>query len=160
MSRRVERVAERLRKDLATAINTLKHPEIGFVTVTGVRVSKDLRYADVQVSVLPTRGHEDPEDSLRALRHSSGFLQAQVGKNLRLRVTPELRFELDPLGGQSADVAALIREAREGDPDHVHGPGIHAGSEAAPPPGADAPGEDAPGEEDTSEEDAGEADLP
>jgi ribosome-binding factor A len=118
MSRRTERVNERIRQELAEAIPHLKHPEIGFVTITGVDVSPDLTVADVQVSVLPTREHDKPERSMHALEQSRGFLQSKVGDALKTRETPELRFHLDESAARAARVGNLIRQARDSDPDH------------------------------------------
>lgn len=117
MSRRTARVAERIRQELSTAIPTLKNPDIGFVTVTGVEVSADLRYATVYVTALPTREQSDPEKSIEALRHSRGFLQHAVAPSLKLRVTPELRFVRDDSVERAAEVSDLIRHARATDRD-------------------------------------------
>ena len=115
MSRRTERVAERIREDLGLLLPQLKNPDIGFVTFTGVEVTPDLSVAYVHVSVLPTAEHPDPEKSLAALRHSAGFLKGRIGRSLRLRVTPELRFLKDTTAEKEAGLSALIREARETD---------------------------------------------
>jgi ribosome-binding factor A len=84
-------VADRVREVLAAAIREdLRDPRIGFVTVTDVSLSPDLRHARVWVSVL-----ENPELSLRALNHAASFLRGRLAREAGLRQTPDLRFEID-----------------------------------------------------------------
>lgn len=92
--RRSERVADLLKKEVSKVIEgDLKDPEIGFVTITGVRVSEDLRHARVLVSVL---GDDDVgEKSLGALTRARGYIRLLVGRRVRLRFTPEITFKLD-----------------------------------------------------------------
>src|SRR5207302_8782310 len=71
----------------------VRDPRVGFVTVTAVEVSADLAYARVRVSVMGN--DEDKAKSLEGLTSAARFLRAQLAKELPLRVTPELRFELD-----------------------------------------------------------------
>jgi ribosome-binding factor A len=87
-------VNEAIRKVLSDALPTLKDPRIGFVTVTGVRTTKDLSQATVFVSVL---GDETEQDrTLEGLQSAHGVLQAQVARELGTRRTPVLTFEYDP----------------------------------------------------------------
>jgi ribosome-binding factor A len=88
---RMRRVNEAVRAVLSDAITKdLKDPRIGFVTVTAVDTSPDLRHAKVYVSVLG-----DPEPSLEGLRSAHGFLQRRVAEELRLKHTPTLEFGFD-----------------------------------------------------------------
>jgi ribosome-binding factor A len=88
---RMRRVDEAVRAVLSDAITTdLKDPRIGFVTVTAVKTSRDLRHATVYVSVL-----DDVESTLEGLRSAHGFLQRRVADELRLKHTPTLTFEFD-----------------------------------------------------------------
>jgi ribosome-binding factor A len=91
---RMRRVEVALRAVLSEAITKeLKDPRVGFVTVTGVQASPDLRFATVYVSVL---GDERARcESLRGLRCAHGFLQGRVARELRLKRTPMLRFAHD-----------------------------------------------------------------
>jgi ribosome-binding factor A len=93
-SGRMRRVDEAVRAVLSDAITTdLKDPRIGFVTVTAVDTSPDLRHATVYVSVL---GSEDEVTaSLQGLRSAHGFLQRRVADELRLKHTPTLEFAFD-----------------------------------------------------------------
>jgi len=88
---RAERVAEVVREEIAAQIvKGLKDPRIGFVSVMGVRMSPDLRYANVYVSFYGSE--REKKSSLIALRNSAGWLRRELGKKLRLRFTPEVRF--------------------------------------------------------------------
>ena len=91
---RMRRVNEALREVLSARIaEGLKDPRIGFVTVTAVETSPDLRHARVYVSVLGTA--EEREASLAGLRSAHGYLQKRVAGELRLKYTPTLEFAYD-----------------------------------------------------------------
>jgi ribosome-binding factor A len=91
---RMRRVNEAIREILGDAIATeLKDPRIGFVTVTEVDTSPDLRSARVYVSVLGSP--EERESSLDGLRSSHGFLQGKIAGAMRMKRTPTLTFEYD-----------------------------------------------------------------
>ncbi|MHC4871721.1 MAG: 30S ribosome-binding factor RbfA [Planctomycetota bacterium] len=124
MAKRADRVAERIKQDLAKAIPLMKNPDIGFVTVTNVKLSDDLQIARVYVSILPIKGHEDPSLCLEAIRHSAGYLQSQIGKSIRTKVIPELKFYIDKSIETSARISSLIKEARATDADHKEDSGI------------------------------------
>ena len=104
---RMRRVDEAMRQVLGDALaQELKDPRVGFVTVTDVKTSPDLRHARVYVSVLgdlPAR-----EATLAGLRSAHGFLQGRVAGELRLKRTPELRFELDDTAERAARLEQLI----------------------------------------------------
>src|SRR5438270_5473710 len=93
MTDRLQRVSEELREVLAEEIQRLKDPRLGFVTVTGVRITPDLRKARVSYTVL---GEERDRKATRAaLRSATSRLRAAVGKEIRMKVTPELEFAED-----------------------------------------------------------------
>jgi ribosome-binding factor A len=93
MSERLERVAEELREVLAEEIGRLKDPRVGFVTVTGVRVTPDLRKARVFYTVL---GDDSARRGTRAaLRSARSHLRVALGKEVRIKFVPELEFEED-----------------------------------------------------------------
>jgi ribosome-binding factor A len=105
---RMRRVDEAMRQVLGDAAHELKDPRVGFVTVTDVKTSPDLRHARVYVSVL---GDEDTQAaSLDGLRSAHGFLQAKVAGELRLKRTPELTFELDHTAERAARLEELLHE--------------------------------------------------
>src|SRR5205085_5195611 len=108
MADRMRRVNESIRHVLSEGIGELKDPRIGFVTVTGVRTSQDLRHARVFVSVL---GSERKRvQSLAGLAAAHGVLQARVARELRLKRTPQLAFEYDPTVERGVRMTQLIDE--------------------------------------------------
>ncbi|MEJ2557624.1 MAG: 30S ribosome-binding factor RbfA [Anaerolineae bacterium] len=93
-TRRQRRVAELLHQEISLLIEQrAQDPRLGFVTVTDVEVSPDLRVAHVYVSVLGN--DEDAKQSLASLRHATGFFRHELGASLSLRYTPELEFRID-----------------------------------------------------------------
>jgi ribosome-binding factor A len=106
---RMRRVNEAVREVLSTAIGSdLKDPRIGFVTVTAVDTSPDLRHARVYVSVLASE--EGRVDTLAGLASSRGYLQARVAQELRLKHTPQLDFEYDESTDRGLRISELLRE--------------------------------------------------
>jgi ribosome-binding factor A len=108
MSERLRRVNEAVRQVLSEAVGELKDPRIGFVTVTGVKTSPDLRQARVFVSVLGSK--RSREATLAALASAHGVLQARIGSELRLKRTPQLTFEYDPSVERGVRMSKLIDE--------------------------------------------------
>jgi ribosome-binding factor A len=108
MSERMRRVNEALREVLSESIGGLKDPRIGFVTVTGVEASPDLRHATVYVSVLGSERKRVA--TLAGLNSSHGVLQRAVGSELRLKRTPQLTFEYDPTVERGVRLSRLIDE--------------------------------------------------
>jgi ribosome-binding factor A len=108
MPERMRRVNEALRQVLSEALVELKDPRIGFVTITGVETSRDLRNARVYVSVLG--GERKRERSLAGLSAAHGVLQARVSRELHLKRTPLLAFEYDPAVEQGVRMSQLIDE--------------------------------------------------
>ena len=106
---RRERLGDQLRVELADLIQReVRDPRVGFVTITEVRMSGDLQYARVFVSILGDE--EQTRESFRALERAGGFLRAQIGRRLELRRVPELRFALDETLDTSARLDALLGE--------------------------------------------------
>ena len=104
----MRRVNEALRAVLSEGLLELKDPRIGFVTVTGVETSADLRHARVFVSVLGSERKR--ERSLAGLAAAHGVLQARVGRELRMKRTPQLTFEYDPSVERGVRMTQLIDE--------------------------------------------------
>jgi ribosome-binding factor A len=108
MTERMRRVNEAIRETLAEALGELKDPRIGFVTVTGVETSSDLRQARVYVSVL---GNERKrEKTLQGLDSAHGVLQAKLATELRMKRTPQLAFQFDPSVQEGMRMSQLIDE--------------------------------------------------
>ncbi len=109
---RMRRVDEAVREVLSHAITVdIKDPRVGFVTVTAVQTSPDLRTARVFISVLgdqPVR-----ERSLAGLRSAHGFLQRRVAAELRIKHTPTLEFVYDDSLDRSLRINELIQEEAE-----------------------------------------------
>ncbi len=114
-SDRMRRVDEALREVLSDAIaKDLQDPRVGFVTVTGVKTSPDLRHARVYVSVL---GDEQArEASLAGLRSAHGFLQGAIAAQLSLKRTPTLTIHFDESVQRGMRISALIDERAEPEP--------------------------------------------
>ncbi len=108
---RTERVGEEFREILAEAIQKLKDPRVGFVTVTGVRVSPDLKHAWVYYTAL---GDEKAQAGTRAaFRSATPHLRRELGRQVRLKVTPELHFEEDHTYEVAERIEHIIEELHE-----------------------------------------------
>ena len=118
MSDRMRRVNEAVRETLAEAVGELKDPRIGFITVTGVDTSTDLRQATVFVSVLGSERKR--AQSLAGLEAAHGVLQRRIAGELRMKRTPQLTFEYDPSVEQGVRMSKLIDELVE-DAEHDRG---------------------------------------
>ena len=104
---RMRRVDEAMREVLSDALTKdVKDPRVGFVTITDVKTSPDLRHARVYVSVLGEPA--EVEASLDGLRSAHGFLQARINSELRLKRTPELRFEHDDTAERAVRLQQII----------------------------------------------------
>lgn len=114
-SGRMRRVNEALREVISQGLVELKDPRIGFVTVTGVRTSPDLRQAIVFVSVLGSQRKR--ERALDGLESSRGILQGRVNSDLHLKRTPQLVFEYDPTIDRAAKLSKLIDDLSSEDRD-------------------------------------------
>lgn len=114
MSFRPERLAEAIKKEVSDLLREeLKDPRIGFVTITSVEVSKDLRYANIYASVLGNAA--DQKSTIEALQKAQGFIRGELGKRIRLRYTPEITFKLDESIGRGARLISLMEEVKEKD---------------------------------------------
>src|SRR5437870_4051543 len=108
MTERMRRVNEAIRETLAEALPELKDPRIGFVTVTGVETTPDLRQARVFVSVLGSE--KKRAASLVGLEAAHGVLQAGIARELRMKRTPQLTFEYDRSVEEGVRMSKLIDE--------------------------------------------------
>ena len=113
MSDRMRKVNELLREVLSESLLDLKDPRIGFVTVTAVRTSRDLRQATVYVSVLGSERKR--QRSLEGLEAAHGVLQARIAREVRMKRTPTLTFEYDPIVEEGVRMSKLIDELAPGD---------------------------------------------
>ncbi|GEN25559.1 30S ribosome-binding factor RbfA [Halomonas cupida] len=110
--KRTDRVADQLQKELAVLIQReVKDPRLGMVTVSGVSVSRDLGYADVHFTLLGEQTPERIKENLGVLKRASGFLRSQIGRRIKLRHVPELRFHYDESVVRGQHLSSLIEEA-------------------------------------------------
>jgi ribosome-binding factor A len=108
MSERMRRVNQAVREVVSEGVGELTDPRIGFVTVTGVETSADLRHARVFVSVLGSEAKR--RKTLAGLEAAHGVLQARVARELRMKRTPQLAFEYDPTVERGVRMTKLIDE--------------------------------------------------
>jgi ribosome-binding factor A len=111
----MRRVNAAVREVLSEAVGELKDPRIGFVTITGVVTSGDLRQARVFVSVLGSERKRD--ETLAGLAAAHGVLQARIARELRLKRTPQLAFEYDDSVERGVRMSHLIDELAPGPDD-------------------------------------------
>lgn len=92
---RTQRVAQQMQKELAVILQReVKDPRVGMVTVSDVDVSRDLSYARVFITIL-TIGDQTEAEGVKILNEASGYIRTLVGKAMRLRIVPELKFVYD-----------------------------------------------------------------
>jgi ribosome-binding factor A len=114
---RAERVAELVREEIARLIlDGLKDPRIGFVSVMQVRMSPDLKYANVYVSVYGSE--TEKKGSLAGLQRSAKWLRGVVARNLKLRFAPEIRFFPDDTLDRVFHLEEVFKELHEHEKEH------------------------------------------
>jgi ribosome-binding factor A len=125
---RVRRLADRIKVIVAETIESrIKDPRLGFVTITEVRVTNDLRESTVFYTALGDDA--DREASAAALESAKGVLRTEVGRQTGVRHTPSLAFILDAIPGDAAHIEDLLREAAAADAavHQVAAGAVHAG---------------------------------
>lgn len=120
MSQRLQRMGDQVQRELSELIRMeLKDPRLGggMVTISGVKISSDLGYADLYVTVL-NRGEltndlteQAHQETLDLLNGAAGFLRQELGRRIKTRFTPRLRFHYDKSTAHGNYMAALISEA-------------------------------------------------
>ncbi|WP_421682104.1 30S ribosome-binding factor RbfA [Stutzerimonas urumqiensis] len=110
---RTQRIGDQMQRELALLVQReIKDPRLGMVTITAVDVSRDLSHAQVYVTVL---GREDDTDAvelnLQILSEAAGYLRMLLGKTMKLRTVPQLRFRYDASVRRGAELSALIERA-------------------------------------------------
>jgi len=116
-SPRMRKVNELLKEVIADAVTDLKDPGIGFLTITGVNASPDLRNAFVFYSVLGS--DEEVEATGEALTRAAPHIQGVVGRQVNMKYTPKLTFRVDPAIGEGLKIDRLLHdlETEDEDPD-------------------------------------------
>jgi ribosome-binding factor A len=113
MSQRMQRVDELLRQEIGVLLaKEVADPRIGFVTITDVETSPDLRHAKVWVSVIG--GKAESDETVRALQQAMGYVRHQLGQRLRIKRIPELHIRLDDSAERGTRVLHLLNELEAG----------------------------------------------
>jgi ribosome-binding factor A len=109
--KRSQRVSDLLRQEIADIImRKVKDPRIGFVTVTGVDLTDDLKIARVFISCLK---EDEREPTLDILNSAKSFIRSEVGKRIRMKVLPSIEFRIDESLGYGDKIDRLLREIKE-----------------------------------------------
>ena len=106
---RFNRVDEELKREISNIISfELKNPNVtGMISVTKVKVTPDLKYAKVYVSILNSK---NIKETMTNLKKSSGFIRSELAKRINLRITPEVIFELDDSMEYGAKIDSILKE--------------------------------------------------
>ena len=106
---RLERIDEELKKEISNIINyELKNPKVtGLISVTKTKITPDLKYAKVYVSILNSK---NTKETLANLKKSSGYIRTEIAKRINLRITPELVFVLDDSMEYGAKIEQILKE--------------------------------------------------
>ena len=109
---RLNRINEELRKELSSILAfELKNPNItGMVSVTKVKITPDFKYAKVYVSLLNSK---DVEKTMQGLKESAGFIRSRIAKEVNLRITPELVFEIDDSLEQGMRIDSILKDLKK-----------------------------------------------
>lgn len=108
-TRRTLRVGELIKREIADIVcREIKNPKVGFVTVSSVDVTKDLRMAFVRVSVMGENEHR--REAVRTLNSAAGFIQKELSARVRLRYMPKLHFRLDTSIDHFMHISEILAE--------------------------------------------------
>ncbi len=109
---RYERVAEAIKKEVSIIVHDeLRDPRLGFVTITGVELTQDLRYAKIFFSVLG--GDQDYKRTKEALDSALGFIRRLIAQRINLRLAPEIIFKEDRSTEYSIRIEEVLNEIKE-----------------------------------------------
>ena len=113
---RAQRVGDQIQRELAMLIpREVKDPRLGFVTLTGVDVSRDLGHAKVFITLMNSEERETVDANLELLNEAAGYLRMLLGKAIKIRSIPQLRFYYDDSGSRGAYLSSLIDRAMASD---------------------------------------------
>jgi ribosome-binding factor A len=112
---RLQRIADRIREELSDLIiRDVSDPRLSGISITGVKVDRELSYADIFVSAV--EGHEREPMVIEGLLHASGFLRRRLAERIDLRVFPRLRFHWDPTPERADHIERILAELRQENP--------------------------------------------
>lgn len=113
---RTERVADAVQRELAPIIREqIRDPRVGMVSINAVQVSKDLSNARVFVTFVDNPKGVQPKERIAILSKAAGFLRSELGREIRMRSVPQLRFEFDETVYKALEISALIDQAVKSD---------------------------------------------
>lgn len=116
---RAQRVGDQIQRELAVMIpREVKDPRLGFVTLTGVEVSRDLGHAKVFITLMNSEDAEVIQDNIDLLNDAAGYLRMLLGKAIKIRSIPQLHFRYDDSITRGAYMSALIEQAVASDRNH------------------------------------------
>ncbi len=116
MSQRTQRLGDQVQRDISDLIRQrLRDPRLGMVTVSAVKVSPDMGYADIYVTILGKTLDEAPDEGIAILNAAAGVLRGELGRGLRTRIVPHLRFHHDVVTSRGNRMADLITQAVNAD---------------------------------------------
>ena len=111
--KRSQRVSDLIREEIADIImDKVKDPRLGFVTVTGAKITEDLKIATIYLSILK---EEEKETTLEMLNSAKGFIRAELAKRLRMKFIPSLTFRIDESLEYGVRIEKLLREIKKED---------------------------------------------
>lgn len=120
MNQRLQRLADQIQRTLSVLIrDEINDPRLtGFVTISGVKVSPDLGYADVYVTILePSQdggmNKEAHQESINVLKNAAGFLRTELSHTMKTRTTPRLRFHYDEVTAHGNHMMNLVSQAMQ-----------------------------------------------
>ena len=111
-SARLNRVAQAVKQEIAQIVQQeIQDPRIGFVTITRVKVTADLRHATVYFSILDDQG--SMQETAAGLKSAQGYVRRLLGARMRIKVTPEVYFKRDPSIAESIRISKLLEDLGE-----------------------------------------------
>lgn len=111
--KRSQRVSDLIREEIADIImNKVKDPRLGFVTVTGAKITEDLKIATIYLSILK---EEEKETTIEMLNSAKGFIRAELAKRLKMKFIPSLTFRIDESLEYGVRIEKLLREIKKED---------------------------------------------
>ncbi|MDC0598795.1 30S ribosome-binding factor RbfA [Gammaproteobacteria bacterium] len=109
---RLDKISDQLKRELALLIQSeIRDPRVGMVSVTSIKVSRDLAYADVFVTMLGKEDEQAAQEGIDALNKAGGYLRSLLAKNINLRMTPKLKFIYDDSVVKGHYLSGLIDQA-------------------------------------------------
>ncbi|WP_042146080.1 MULTISPECIES: 30S ribosome-binding factor RbfA [unclassified Pseudoalteromonas] len=109
---RTDRVSQSIQKEIAQILQReIKDPRLGFVTVSAVEVSRDLSYARIFITILDQKDEDSGKKSVAILNDATGYIRSLLGKRIRARIMPELKFVLDTSLMDGMRISNLVETA-------------------------------------------------